>query len=461
MAKNANRTVVWGGKVLKIKKRKLGYTQLIVLSFLGVIIVGALILCLPISSVTREWTHPFDALFTATSATCITGLVVVDTYTHWSLFGQFIILLLIQIGGLGFMIIMTLFAIVTHRRITLHQRKLLMQSSGNYQLDGVMSLIQKILLGTAIFEGAGAIFLAVRFIPRMGFWEGLYNAVFHSVSAFCNAGFDLMGKYGQYSSLTTFRDDPMVQIVIMMLIVIGGVGFFVWSDILKCKLRFKKYTLHTKIVLVMTVFLILAGALGFFILERNDSMKDFSLGEQILASFFQSVTTRTAGFNTVDQAALSDGGSMLSVILMLIGGSPGSTAGGMKTTTILIVMLNVAASIRNREGIEIFKKRIDDETVKQAAAITGIYMLLTIVVSTVIVAVEPVDLEYVLFEVSSAIGTVGITMGLTPSLSGFSRVILMLLMFVGRVGGLTFALAFSTESVVPDIRRPREKVLVG
>ncbi len=449
------------GKALRIKKRKLGYTQLIVLSFLGVIIVGALILCLPISSAAREWTSLLDALFTATSATCVTGLVIVDTYTYWSLFGQIVILLLIQIGGLGFMIIMTLFAFITHRRITLHQRKLLMQSSGNYQLNGVMSLIQKILLGTLIFEGAGAILLAVRFIPRMGLWEGLYNAIFHAVSAFCNAGFDLMGKYGQYSSLTTFRDDPMVQIVVMALIVIGGVGFFVWSDLLKCKHHFQKYTLHTKIVLVMTVFLILSAAIGFFILERNASMKELSLGGQILASLFQSVTTRTAGFNTIEQTALSDGGGMLSIILMLIGGSPGSTAGGMKTTTILIVLLNIAANIRNRDGIEIFKKRIDDETVKQAAAITGIYMILTIMMATVIVAVEPAKLEHVLFEVSSAIGTVGVTMGLTPSLSSFSHVILMLLMFVGRVGGLTFALAFSTESVIPDIRRPREKILVG
>ncbi len=446
---------------MKIKKRKLSYTQLIVLSFLGVILVGALFLCLPISSASGAWTPPLDALFTATSATCVTGLVVVDTYTHWSIFGQIVILLLIQIGGLGFMTIMTLFAIITHRRITLHQRKLLMQSAGNYHLNGVMSLIQKILLGTVIFEGAGALILSIRFIPKLGFWEGIYNSVFHAVSAFCNAGFDLMGKYGQFSSLTTFREDPLVQIVVMSLIVIGGVGFFVWSDLLKCKWHFKNYTLHTKIVLSTTVFLIFSGAIGFFFLEKNTSMVDLSFGERILASFFQSITTRTAGFNTIDQAALSDGGGMLSIILMLIGGSPGSTAGGMKTTTILIVVLNIIASIHNRDGIEIFKKRIDDETVKQAAAITGIYMFLTIAVSTVIVAIEPADLEHVLFEVSSAIGTVGVTMGITPTLSSFSHIILMLLMFVGRVGGLTFALAFSTESVSADIQRPREKVLVG
>ena len=446
---------------MKIKRRKFSYTQLIVLSFLGVMLVGAVILCLPISSAAREWTDPLDAFFTATSATCITGLVVLDTYTHWSLFGQIVILLLIQIGGLGFMTIMTLFAFITHRRISLHQRKMLMQSAGNYQLDGVMSLIKKILIGTGIFEGAGALLLAFRFIPLMGVWEGLYNAIFHSVSAFCNAGFDLMGKYGQFSSLTTFRDDPYVQIIIMSLIVIGGVGFFVWSDLLKCKFHMKKYTLHTKIVLTTTVFLLVTGALGFFFLEKDASMADLPLWERILASVFQSVTTRTAGFNTVDQMALSEGGSMLSIVLMLIGGSPGSTAGGMKTTTTLIVFLNIIATMRNRDDIHVFKKRIHDETVKQAAAIAGIYMILAIAVSAIIVAYEPVDLEHVLFEVSSAIGTVGITMGITTMLSSFSHILLMVLMFVGRVGGLTFALAFSTESMVADIQRPRERVLVG
>ena len=449
------------GYALKIKRRKFSYTQLIVLSFLGVMLVGAFILCLPISSAAREWTDPLEAFFTATSATCITGLVVLDTYTHWSLFGQIVILLLIQIGGLGFMTIMTLFAFITHRRISLHQRKMLMQSAGNYQLDGVMSLIKKILIGTGIFEGAGALLLAFRFIPLMGFWEGLYNAIFHSVSAFCNAGFDLMGKYGQFSSLTTFRDDPYVQIIIMSLIVIGGVGFFVWSDLLKCKFHMKKYTLHTKIVLTTTVFLLVTGALGFFFLEKDASMADLPLWERILASVFQSVTTRTAGFNTVDQMALSEGGSMLSIVLMLIGGSPGSTAGGMKTTTTLIVFLNIIATMRNRDDIHVFKKRIHDETVKQAAAIAGIYMILAIAVSAIIVAYEPVDLEHVLFEVSSAIGTVGITMGITTMLSSFSHILLMVLMFVGRVGGLTFALAFSTESMVADIQRPRERVLVG
>lgn len=449
------------GYALKIKRRKFSYTQLIVLSFLCVIVAGALILCLPISSAERVWTHPLDAFFTATSATCVTGLVVVDTYTHWSLFGQITILLLIQIGGLGFMTIMTLFAFITHRRISLHQRKLLMQSAGNYQLNGVMSLIQKILIGTGILEGAGAVLLAFRFIPLMGFWEGLYNAIFHSVSAFCNAGFDLMGKYGQFSSLTTFRDDPYVQIIIMSLIVIGGVGFFVWSDLLKCKFHMKKYTLHTKIVLTTTVFLLVTGALGFFFLEKDASMADLPLWERILASVFQSVTTRTAGFNTVDQMALSEGGSMLSIVLMLIGGSPGSTAGGMKTTTLFVVALHIIATMRNRDDIHVFKKRIHDETVKQAAAIAGIYMIFATVAATLVLAVEPCGMKEVLYEVSSAIGTVGISMGLTTALSSFSHILLVLLMFVGRVGGLTFALAFSTESTAADIQRPSEKVLVG
>ena len=449
------------GYALKIKKIKFSYTQLIVLSFLGVMLVGALILCLPISSATRTWTDPLDAFFTATSATCITGIVVLDTYTHWSLFGQIVILLLIQIGGLGFMTIMTLFAFITHRRISLHQRKMLMQSAGNYQLDGVMTLIKKVLIGTGIFEGVGAILFAIRFIPLMGFWEGLYNAIFHAISAFCNAGFDLMGKYGQFSSLTTFRDDPFVQSVVMLLIILGGVGFFVWSDLLKCGFHAKKYTLHTKIVLTSSAVLLVTGAIGYYILEKDAAMAGFSVGERILASIFQSVTMRTSGFNTIDQAALSDGGSMFSVILMLIGGSPSSMAGGMKTTTTLIVILNIIATMRNRDGIHIFKKRIDDETVKQAAAIAGIYMILTVVFATLLVAIEPMELDAILYEVSSALSTVGISTGIIPSFTAFSRLSLMLLMLVGRVGGLTFALAFSTESKTADIQRPREKVLVG
>ena len=446
---------------MKLMKHRLTYTQIITFSFLLVILAGALLLCLPISSAQREWTPFLDSFFTATSATCVTGLVVVDTFTHWSFFGQLVILLLIQIGGLGFMTVMTMFAIFMHRRISLHKRRLLMQASGNLQLNGVTTLIRKIIIGTAFFEGAGTLILAVRFCPKMGFGTGLWNALFHSVSAFCNAGFDLMGKYEKFSSFTTLRSDVVVQLTLMALIVIGGIGFFVWSDLIKCKWHVKRYTLHTKIVLATTVFLILAGWLGFYFLERNGALAGLHEGEKLLAALFQSVTTRAAGFNTVDQAALTDSGGMLSIVLMLIGGSPGSTAGGIKTTTVLIVLLNAAASVRSKDSITVFKRRIGDDTVKQACSITTIYIILTLLSAVALMALESIGLEEALFETSSAIGTVGLTMGVTPSIGAASKIILAFLMYAGRVGGLSLALAFSTERESPDIQRPTEKVLIG
>ena len=446
---------------MKIKRHRLTYTQLIALSFLLVILAGALLLCLPFSSAKGEWTPFLDSLFTATSATCVTGLVVVDTYTHWSFVGQLIIILLIQIGGLGFMTVMTMFTIFMHKRISLHKRRLLMQSAGYVQLNGVTTLIRKILRGTLLFEGAGALILATRFCPKMGLADGLWSAVFHSISAFCNAGFDVIGRYGQFSSFMTMQDDVVVQFTLMALIVIGGIGFFVWSDLLRCKWHFRQYALHTKIVLTTTAFLILGGWIGFYFLEQKGALAGMSTGEQRLGALFQSVTTRTAGFNTIDQAKLTDGGGILSIALMLIGGSPGSTAGGMKTATFFIVILNVVASVRSKDSITVFKKRISDETVKQACAITTIYIVLALGCAVAIMALESIDLERALFETSSAIGTVGLTMGITPEIGAASKWILIFLMYAGRVGGLSLALAFSTEGEKTDIQRPTEKVLVG
>ena len=444
----------------KLKKFTLTNTRIIILSFVVVIVFGTVLLCLPISSASGEWTPPLNAAFTATSATCVTGLVVYDTYTHWSLFGKIVILTLIQIGGLGFMTLITLFALVTHKHLSLHKRQLIMQSTGNNQLSGVMSLVQKIFIGTLIFEGTGTLLLAFRFCPMMGFAEGLFNALFHSVSAFCNAGFDLMGKYEQFSSFTLFRDDLLVQGVLMALIIIGGIGFFVWSDIIKCGKHFKQYTLHTKMVLVSTAFLLLVGWVGFFFLEIDGALAEYPLNEQILGALFQSVTTRTAGFNTIDQSALT-GGGVLSIVLMLIGGSPGSTAGGIKTVTVLVTLLSAVATVSRREYSTIFKKRINPETVQQASAITTIYIVLVIISTIAIMKLEAIDLEQALFETSSAIGTVGITMGMTPTIGAASKIILMLLMFIGRVGGLSFVIAFSAEKVKPDIQRPTEKVMIG
>lgn len=448
--------------ILKTKKirYRFSYTQLIAISFLVVILIGAFLLSLPISSKAREWTPFLDSLFTSASATCVTGLIVYDTYTHWSLFGQIILILLIQIGGLGFMTIMCFFAIVTKKHMSLHQRRLIMQAAGHVQLGGVITLVRKILIGTFLFEGVGALILATRFCPKMGFWEGLYNAVFHAVSAFCNAGFDLMGKYEQFSSLTTFRSDYVVQGVVMALIVIGGIGFFVWTDILNWGTHFKRYALHTKMVLSMTAFLLFFGWISFFFLEYNGALAGLPLGEKIFVSLFQSVTTRTAGMNTIDQSVMT-GGLVLSVVLMMIGGSPGSTAGGIKTTTVLITFLSAIATIRGKKSATIFKKRIGDDTVKQASAIVSIYLVLAIVATTVIVTIEPVSLSAAIFEVASAVGTVGLTVGITPTLGAISKIILVLLMYVGRVGGYSFVLIFATEKANPDMERPVEKVLVG
>lgn len=445
---------------MKLKKFRFSNTQILALSFVFVILIGTLLLALPISSASGESTPVLNAAFTATSATCVTGLAVYDTYTHWSMFGKIVILVLIQVGGLGFMTLLTLVALVTHKHLSLHERQLVMQSTGNNHLSGVMTLVKKIFLGTILFESAGMLLLAIRFCPRMGFWEGLFYALFHSVSAFCNAGFDLMGKYEPFSSLTMFRDDLYVQFVIMALIIIGGIGFFVWSDILKCGRHFKQYTLHTKMVLISTAFLLLVGWIGFFFLEFDGVLAKYTLDEQIFAALFQSVTTRTAGFNTIDQNELT-GGGLLSVVLMLIGGSPGSTAGGIKTVTVLVTLLNAIAIISRREYATIFKKRLNPETVQQASAITTIYIVLVIISTIAIMKLESVGLEQALFETSSAIGTVGLTMGLTPSIGTVSKIILMLLMFIGRVGGLSFILSFSAEKVKPPIQRPIEKVMIG
>lgn len=445
---------------MKHKKFRLSNTKIIALSFLGVILVGAILLCLPIASAKREWTHPLDALFMSTSATCITGLVLFDTYTYWSLFGKIVLLVQIQIGGLGFMTLLTVFALVTNKNLSLHKRQLLMQSAGNIQLNGAMSLVRKVLIGTLIFEGLGTVLLSFRFCPMMGFGEGLFNAFFHAVSAFCNAGYDLMGRFEPFSSLTHFRDDLYVQAVIMGLIIVGGIGFFVWSDILKCGKRIWKYTLYTKMVLISSTFLLLFGWVAFFILEKDGALAEYPLNEQILGALFQSVTTRTAGFNTIDQTELT-GGGVLSIVWMMIGGSPGSTAGGIKNVTVFICILSAISTVCGKESCIVFKKKVSEETVRQAFAITTIYITLLIVSTILIMSLESVELEKALFEATAAISTVGLSMGITQSVGTATKIILMLLMFIGRVGGLSFVLVFATEKAKPDIQRPTEKVMIG
>jgi len=358
-----------------IKKIKLTYTEIIVFGTFGIILIGGLLLRLPISSKAGVSTPFLDSLFTAASAFCVTGLVIYDTYTHWSMFGQTVILLLIQIGGLGFMTVITLFSIFLRRKIGLKERRLLMESANTLKIGGIVLLVKKIIIRTFIFESIGATVLTLRFYRQMGLKEGLYNGIFHSVSAFCNAGFDLMGKYGKNSSLTSYSNDIAVNLTIMLLIIIGGIGFVVWGDVANNRLFFKKYQLHTKIVLVTTAVLIFGSALIFYLLEAKYSMLNMDFIEKIIASLFQSVTTRTAGFNTINLNKMSEGGILMTMILMVIGGSPGSTAGGIKTTTFIVLLIGAWTTAKQSNEITLFKRRLESDSLKKASAITVIYLL--------------------------------------------------------------------------------------
>lgn len=441
--------------------KSISTTRLIALSFLLVILSGSFLLCLPLSSSSGEWTGFVDAFFTATSATCVTGLVVFDTFSHWSVFGQLVILLMIQIGGIGLMTIIIMLFIFLKKKISLHERLILMQSAGTVRISGMVKLVMRIIKGTLFCEGIGALFLAIRFIPEMGFVRGLYYAVFHSVSAFCNAGFDLMGRYEQFSSLTSYKNDFIVNITIMLLITVGGIGFLVWDEIVRYNFHFHKYSLHAKIVLTTSVFLIAAGTAGFFIFEYNHSLSELSVSGKLLSSAFMSVTTRTAGFNTLDTSALSESGSLLSMVLMFIGGSPGSTAGGIKTSTLAVVFFAMISMSKGHNGVTLFKRSLGSDIVKQAAVIIVIYLTGILVATMVICHIEPYPITDILFETISAAATVGLSRGLTPSLSTASHIILAFLMFGGRIGGLSLMLVFGEQKPQPPLKRPTEPIIIG
>ena len=440
--------------------KKPTYTQIIAFSFLVTILVGAGLLCLPISAKSGEWTPFIDSLFTATSATCVTGLAVVDTFAHWSIFGQVVILCLIQVGGLGFMTLMIAFSMLIRKHVSLHEQLLLRQSTGNNHGGGIPALLKKIVIGTLIFEGIGVILLSIRFCDMLGLGKGLYYAVFHSVSAFCNAGFDILSGMGS-SSLSLFVDDPLVNFTVMFLIVTGGIGFLVWEDILNCRFRFKKLALHTKVVLVTTTALILSGWILFYFLERNNAFASMTEGQKLMASLFQSVTTRTAGFATVSQGSLSEPSSIVTVFLMLIGGSPGSTAGGLKTTTFAVLVVGTLCCARNNEHTVMFKRRIDPNVVREASAIVSIYLAAAIIGALVICVIEPVTFIQSIYETASAIGTVGLSMNLTPSMGSAARLILIIFMYAGRIGGLSFILALAEKRKRVPLERPTGKILIG
>lgn len=444
-------------------RNKLTYSQLIVISFFLIILIGAILLSMPFSSRSGEWTSFFDSFFTATSATCVTGLVVFDTYTHWSIYGQIVILILIQIGGLGVMTCIAMLALLLKKKIQLGERRLIMQQAGALEISGIVLMLKRIIKGTFIVEGIGAVILSVEFCQRLGILRGIWYGVFHSVSAFCNAGFDLMGRYQQFSSFSTegLYNNPIINIVLMCLIIIGGIGFMVWGDFTKNKFNFKKYQVHSKIVLSVSAVLILGGAILFFIFEYGNSISDMSFGQKILSSFFQSVTTRTAGFNTTDLSGLTNSSVLLFAVLMLIGGSPGSTAGGIKTTTFAVVLLATRSSARRSRTTSVFKRTIDNDTVKQAYSVIIIYILTVLIAMMIICALEPYSLSQIMFETISAVGTVGLSMGITPSLCTGSRIIIIMLMFLGRVGGLTLVVTFAERLRKVPLSRPNVKILVG
>ncbi|MDF2839800.1 MAG: potassium uptake protein TrkH family [Clostridia bacterium] len=442
--------------------KSLTYPQMIAIGYLIIIAIGTLLLYLPISSRSNLSPGLVNAFFTATSATCVTGLVVFDTYTQWSVFGQVVILLLIQVGGLGFMTTITMFSFVLRRKIGLKERGLLRESVNTMYIGGIVRLTQKILIGTLLFEGIGAIILAIRFVPRMGLATGIYNGIFHSVSAFCNAGFDLMGRYGKYSSLTSFSGDVFVNLTIIILIIIGGIGFFVWDDIVKNKHRFRKYQLHTKIVLTMTAILVALGSIGFYIFENANLLSDMGVSEKVIASIFAAVTPRTAGFNTIDTSALTPASKLLTLVLMFIGGSPGSTAGGIKTTTLAVLLISLWSSLMNTKNDNIFGRRLEDNVLKRASAVVSVNLFFTLTAAFLISATNStLELNDVLFEVVSAIGTVGLSTGITGNLSSFARVIIAILMYFGRVGSLSFALIFAEHRIPSSVQNPVEKINIG
>ncbi len=442
-------------------KRELSGTQIIVLGFLAIIIIGTLLLCLPAATRTGEATPFVDALFTAASSTCVTGLIVHDTFTYWSLFGQIVILVLIQVGGLGFVAVAVFFSMLLQKKIGLRSRVIIQESMNSTQVGGVVRMMRFVLIGTFSVELLGALLLSFRFCPQLGMANGIYYSLFHAISAFCNAGFDLMGRFGQFSSLTPFVGDVYVNVVVMVLIVLGGLGFFVWQDVIEKRFRFKEFRLHTKVVLCMSAALLLIPAILFFFLEQNASMAGMSTGEAVLASLFQSVTCRTAGFNTVDQAALSPASSFISMLLMFVGGSPGSTAGGIKTTTLFAMILGVLCMFRGQKYIQAFRRRLREDLVNRAITIVLTYLFAVVVSVIVISASEGIPLGQTFFEVFSAVGTVGLTTGIPLLLGTVSKIMLAALMLFGRVGGLTMAMALGNLSTPSLLQPPVEDIPVG
>lgn len=422
-----------------------------------IIIIGSLLLMLPISSVSGKVTPFNESLFTATSAVCVTGLVVQDTGSYWSTFGQAIILILIQIGGLGVITVAASFALLSGRKISLMQRSTMQEAIAAPKIGGIVRLTGFVLKATLIFELSGAVIMIPVLCKDYGV-KGVWLAVFHSISAFCNAGFDILGTdASKYVSLTQYVNCTSINLAVIFLIVIGGIGFLTWEDIYTNKLHFRRYRMQSKVILITSAILIIVPALYFFFFDLNN----LPIKQRILSSLFQSVTTRTAGFNTVDLTALQEPSVATMIVLMIIGGSPGSTAGGIKTTTVAVLIANSLATFGRKDSSHFFKRRIDNQVVKNASTILIMYLVLSFTGAVAISTAEKIPFLKCLFETSSAIGTVGLTLGITPELGLFSQLILILLMFCGRVGGLTLIYAAISNTKKNISKYPLEHITVG
>lgn len=446
---------------MKKQNYSLTYPKIVAIGFALLIVIGTVLLMLPISSKNGNVSLN-DALFTATSASCITGLIPFDTYTNWSLFGQVVIICLIQTGGLGFITLLGIIMRVTKRKMSLKQKMLFKDSIGSLNLGDVKELIKSVLIFTASCEGAGALLLMTRFIPLTNVKTGIWMAVFTSISAYCNAGFDLMGIVSPSSSLITVNSDPVILLTISLLVIFGGLGFIVWEDIKKSGFKFKRFSAHTKLVITTTIILLVAGTIFFMLFEYSKSFSNMNFAQKLLNAFFCSVTPRTAGFNSIDVAGMTNQSKMLTIILMFIGGSSGSTAGGVKTTTIAIIVLCVIANMKNKEDANVFGKRITSSTIKRAISVITInvfYIFFGIILISIFQ--NKFALIDIIFECTSAIGTVGITTGISPELNIASQMVIIILMYVGRLTSMIFALSFIGVKPIVTTRKPDGKIMIG
>ena len=446
------------------KKKYLSPFKILAIGFATVILTGGVLLSLPISSVSGQYTSLLDTIFTATSAVCVTGLVVVDTGTYWSVFGQWIILILIEIGGLGFMALSTIFALLLGKRISLRERLVMQEAYNTFSLQGVISHVRYMLFFTLAVQGGAALILMTQFIPLYGVGTGVYYGIFHAISAFNNAGFDLLGNF---TSVTVLNTNKVVLLTLGTLINIGGLGYLVWREIIssiRSKKKLKNFSLHSKVVLTISLTLVLFGSLIFLIFEWNNpaTMQGMRFSDKIVNSYFSATTPRTAGFNSISNSEMSPAGKLLTMAYMFIGGSPGSTAGGVKTTTLGIVIFTLISVLKGREDVEVYHKKLSQSTVYRAVAVF-LFGISIVIMGVMVLSIAEVgaSFEVILYEVLSAFGTVGLTQGITPSLTAVSKVTLTLIMYMGRVGPLTVMLALAGKQNKANVKYPEGKLLIG